>query len=314
VNAGKTINSSFDEISPFIHVNNRTLYYASNGLPGFGGYDIFFTERDTTAWTAPKNLGGPINNHEDQFSLFITADGKKGYYSHEETLPNGLSRSRIFEMDIPEEHRIRYRSNYVKGIVRDKDTKQALSARVELINIEKDDMESLVESDSITGEYLMVLTQGAEYALYVNKPGYLFKSLHFNYSEIADFKPIVVNIDLEKAKEGSIAILNNIFFDVDQFALKDKSIPELHKIIRFLNENPGIRIEISGHTDNSGSPVYNKQLSEKRAQSVYNYLIQNGIAKTRLTPRGYGPERPIADNTTEEGRQQNRRIEFKIVR
>ena len=314
VNAGKQINSQFDEISPFIHANNRTLFFASNGLPGFGGYDLFFTDKDSTVWTPPKNLGAPMNDNEDQFSLFITADGKKGYYSHEETLESGFSRSKIFEMVIPEESQIEYRSNYVKGIIRDKVAQTPLSAKIELINIRKNRVESLVESDSINGEYLMVLTQGAEYALYVNKEAYLFKSYNFNYSEVTDFKPIIINIDLEKAKEGSVAVLNNIFFDVDKYDLKDKSVTELEKIIRFLSVNPVVRVEIAGHTDNSGSADYNRQLSERRANSVFTFLIQHGIDKKRMVPKGYGPDRPIASNDTEEGRSQNRRIEVRIIK
>lgn len=314
-NAGKPINTVYDEISPFIHVNNRTLYFASNGLTGFGGYDLFFTERDTAMqWSEPVNIGSPINNHEDQFSLFITADGKKGYYSHEEIRPAGYSVSYIYEMEIPEEHQIRFKSNYVKGVVRDKETGEPLLAKIELINLEENEVESLVESDSVTGQYLMVLTQGAEYALYVNKKSYLFQSLNFNYSEVKNFEPITLNIDLEKITEGKTAILENIFFDVDKYDLKEKSLTELQKIARFLQENPSVRVEISGHTDNSGSDVYNKQLSEKRAQSVLNYLVSNGLDAKRLIIRGYGSDRPIADNTSETGRQRNRRIEFKIIR
>ena len=314
VNAGKQINSQFDEISPFIHANNRTLFFASNGLPGFGGYDLFSTDKDSTNWTTPKNIGAPMNDNEDQFSLFITADGKKGYYSHEETLESGFSKSKIFEMVIAEEHQIEYRSNYVRGIIRDKLDQKPLSAKIELINIRKNIVESLVESDSVTGEYLMVLTQGAEYALYVNKETYLFKSYNFNYSEVADFKPIIINIDLEKAKEGSVAILNNIFFDVDKYDLKDKSVTELEKIIRFLTINPSVRVEIAGHTDNSGAADYNRQLSERRANSVFIFLGQHGIDKKRMVPKGYGPDRPIANNDTEEGRSQNRRIEVRIIK
>jgi len=314
INAGKQINSSFDEISPFIHANDKTLYFASNGLPGFGGYDIFYAERDSAIWGVPKNIGNLINDNDDQFSFFITADGMKGYYAHEETLPSGFSRSKIYEVLIPPENQVKFRSNYVKGIIRDKVSRSPLTARIELINIERNDMISLVKSDSITGEYLMVLTQGAEYALYINKRGYLFKSYNFNYSEVKDFRPIIIDIDLERATAGSMAVLNNIFFDLDKYDLKPKSIPELQKIIRFMQENPQVRVEVSGHTDNIGQATYNKQLSEKRALSVYNYLIEKGIEKNRLVPIGYGQAKPLADNATDEGRQQNRRIEFRIIK
>jgi OmpA-OmpF porin, OOP family len=313
-NLGKPINSEFDEMSPFIHVNGRTLFFATNALPGFGGYDIFFSDIDSAGWTVPRNIGSPINNHDDQFSLFITADGKKGYYSHEETKDDGLSSSKIYEVTIPEENWIQYRSNYVKGIVRDKETKEFLSARIELVDIRANKVISLVESDSLKGDYLMVLTQGAEYALYVTKDGYLFKSLNFNYSEVRDFKPIVVDIELEKAKEGSVVVLNNIFFDTDKYELKEKSTTELSKIVRFLNENPLVSIQISGHTDNVGAIDYNQQLSLKRATSVYQYLIDKGIDKKRLQFKGFGSSRPLADNNTEEGRQLNRRIEITVLK
>lgn len=314
-NAGKPVNTVYDEISPFIHVNNRVLYFASNGLVGFGGYDIFFSERDTSGrWTDPKNIGSPINNHEDQFSLFITSDGKKGYYSHEEVKDAGYTASRIFEIEIPEENRIRYRSNYVKGIVRDKQSSTPLAATIELINLETKETESLVKSDSVSGAYLIVLTQGADYALYVSKRRYLFQSLNFNYSSREDFEPIVLDVDLEKVNEGTTAILQNIFFDVDKYDLQAKSVTELEKILRFLKENSGVKVEISGHTDSSGSPAYNNSLSEKRAQSVYNYLVSHGVEASRLISRGYGSGKPIADNGTEQGRQTNRRIEFKVIR
>lgn len=313
-NVGKQINSQFDEISPFIHANNQTLFFASNGLPGFGGYDVFYSDKDSTSWTTPKNIGSPVNTHEDQFSLFITANGKKGYYSHEETLASGLSPSKIYELNIPEENQLKFRSNYVKGLVSDKETKEYLKARIELINLSTNKIESLVQSDSISGEYLMVLTQGADYALYINKMGYLFKSLNFNYSAVTDFQPIVIDIELEKAKVGSAVVLNNIFFDVDKYELKSRSIPELNKIIQFLSENPSVRIEIGGHTDNSGSAQYNTDLSQKRALSVYNYLMSKGVVKSRLTTKGYGSSLPVASNETEAGREQNRRIEFKIIR
>lgn len=314
-NIGKPVNTVYDELSPFIHVNNRSLFFASNGLTGFGGYDLYVSEKDSVLkWSEPVNVGAPINNHEDQFSLFITADGKKGYYSHEEMAVGGNSRSKIIEISIPEERRVKFRSNYVKGKVTDRETHKPLKASIELISIETNETESLVESDSITGEYLIVLTQGAEYALYVNSKDYLFKSLNFNYSEVKDFEPITLNVELDRVKDGSSVVLENIFFDTDKYDLKPKSLSELQKLTRFLSENPLIKVEISGHTDNVGSLPYNRQLSEKRALSVYDHLVKQEISPKRLVVKGYGPDRPIATNDTEEGRRQNRRIEFKLVK
>ncbi len=309
VNAGKSVNTSFDEISPFIHANNRTLYFASNGLPGYGGYDIYYVEKTSGGWSQPKNVEAPINDHEDQFSLYITADGTKGYYVHEDA---GAS-SRIMEVTIPEEDRLRFRSNYVEGVVTDRQTGKPLAADIELVDINTNHPESVVVSDSITGEYLIVLTQGSEYALYVSKKGYLFQSLNFNYSEVKDFEPIVLNIQLDRAEAGSVSVLKNVFFDTDRYDLKEKSRTELHKIIRFLQDNPEIRVEIAGHTDDVGADPYNRQLSERRAQAVYTYLSENGVDPARLKTKGYGPDQPVGDNATEEGRQLNRRIEFRIL-
>lgn len=311
-NLGDRVNTQYDERSPFIHVNGRTLYFATNGLVGFGGYDIFYTEKTDNVWSAPINMGSPINDHEDQYSLFITADGQKGYYSHEENLPNGHENSVIVEIQIPENQIIKYKSNYVKGIVTDSKTKENLKAQIELFDIIKNEIVSFVESDSISGQYLMVLTQGSEYALYVNKTGYLFKSLNFNYSEGDHFDPVVIDIPLDRAVKGGGSVLKNIFFDVDKYELKEKSTTELQKIVRFLTENPQINIEIGGHTDNTGNADHNQQLSEKRAQAVYNYIISKGIGHKRLSVRGFGSLKPVAANETESGRQLNRRIEFII--
>lgn len=309
VNAGKSINTAFDEISPFIHANNRTLYFATNGLPGYGGYDIYYVEKTAGGWSEPKNLEAPINDHEDQFSLYITADGTKGYYVQEDA---GAS-SRIMEITIPEEARLRFRSNYVTGIVTDRQTGKPLAADIELVDINTNQRESVVVSDSVTGEYLIVLTQGSEYALYVSKKGYLFQSLNFNYSDVEDFEPILLNVQLDRAEAGSVSVLKNVFFDTDRYDLKEKSRTELHKVIRFLQDNPEIRVEIGGHTDNVGSDPYNRQLSERRAQAVFTYLSDNGVDPARLKTKGYGPDRPVGDNATEEGRQLNRRIEFRIL-
>jgi outer membrane protein OmpA-like peptidoglycan-associated protein len=311
-NLGPNINTPYEEISPFIHVNGRTLFIASNGKPGFGGYDLYRSEYENGAWTPTENFGSPVNNHEDQFSLFITRDGKKGFYSHEDN--NRVNASVLFEMRVPAELQLKYKSNYVKGTVRDAQTKLPLDARVELFSINKNELISAVSADSITGEYLIVLTQGADYALYVSHPGYLFRSLNFNYEIQENLTPISVDVLLDPIQAGASAVLNNIFFDLNKFDLKEKSVTELDKVIRFLTENPTLRIEIGGHTDNLGTAAYNLTLSLKRAQSVANYLTAHGIIAARLTQKGYGADKPLASNDTEENRQINRRIEFRLLK
>ncbi|GIV36834.1 MAG: hypothetical protein KatS3mg032_1213 [Cyclobacteriaceae bacterium] len=315
-NLGKPVNTPADEISPFIHVNNRTLYFASTGHSGFGGFDIFYSEKTDEGWTLPINLGYPLNNHEDQFSLYITPDGLRGYYSHERITPQG-SRGLIYTFSVPPDRQVKYTSSYVYGKVTDKLTGRPLKAQVELFDVEKNQRLSLVESDSVTGKYLMVLTRGAEYALYVNCQGYLFHSQNFDYTQPETDgnapDPIEQNIFLETLRGGTVTVLKNIFFDTDSYAIKEKSVTELQRVIRFLQENPALRIEISGHTDSTGQPAYNMKLSENRALAVANYLIANGIDKIRIAARGYGHMRPVASNDTPEGRQQNRRIEFRVI-
>jgi len=310
-NLGAAINTGYDEKSPFIHANARTLFYATDGRPGFGGFDIFWSDWADSAWSKPVNFGYPINNHEDQFSVYITPDGEKGYYSHEEFTREGTST--IYEFFVPEEYRVKYRSNTVKGIVRDKSTQQPLKATVELFNLEKNDMISFVNSDSVTGSYLMVLTQGADYGLYVSAQGYLFKSLNFNYEATTNLEPLVIDVDLEKASRGASVVLNNIFFDLDKFDLGEKSRTELDKMARFLQDNPTLQVEISGHTDDQGTDVYNQQLSQKRAKAVGEYLLKKGVPAARLKEVGYGSKKPLQPNDSEANRQVNRRIEFRII-
>ena len=187
-------------------------------------------------------------------------------------------------------------------------------ARVELFNINKNELTSFVWSDSVTGEYLMVLTQGADYGLYVSRPGYLFQSVNFNYEIQGNLTPLAMDIFLDPVETGASGVWNNLFFDLNKYELKEKSITELDKVIRFLNENPMIRVEISGHTDNAGTPAYNQQLSQKRAQSVADYLVAHGIVARRLVQKGYGADKPLKPNDTEQNRQVNRRIEFRVIR
>lgn len=309
-NMGKSVNTPYDEISPFIHANDRTLFFASTGWPGFGGYDVFRSEREDSVWSQPVNFGYPINNHEDQFSMFITPDSERGYYSHEEVAKE--STSQIFEFFVPEQYRLRYRSNVVKGLVRDSKSGEPVKGRIELFNLLTKQIISVTNSDSVSGKYLMVLTQGADYALYVNAPGYLFKSLNFNYEHDYNPKPVIIDVNLDKARSGAMIVLNNIFFEVDKFDLAPKSQTELDKIARFLLENPTIKVEISGHTDDTGTASHNQTLSLKRAQAVVQYLTSHGISAARLAQIGYGSSRPIRPNDTEENKQANRRIEFRV--
>ncbi len=309
VNMGKPINTKYDEIAPYIHVNNQNLYYASNGLPGFGGFDIYVSEKNNDQWTEPENLGAPLNDYEDQYSFVVSSDGKVAYYSREES----RTKSKLYSTTIPEKLQVRKRGNVVRGVVKDGKTKLPMGAHVELFDLKTNARISTFESDSVNGAYLVVVPGLSQYALHVTEPGYLFYSLHFNYEEKNLEQPLVINLELQPISKNATTVLNNIFFDFNKADLTEKSFSELNEIVKFLKDNPSLRIEISGHTDNVGNENYNKQLSLKRAQSVVEYLIAHQIEATRLTQKGYGSQKPIRPNDSEENRQANRRIEFTIT-
>ncbi|MEO1051160.1 MAG: OmpA family protein [Bacteroidota bacterium] len=311
VNMGDKINTPFDDISPFIHANGQTFYFATKGRKGFGGFDIFYCEQEGEEWGSAQNLGNPINTNSDQTALFITADGTKGYYSLEEITDTQPTRSVLYQFDVPKSAQVRHRANFVKGSVKDIKTAKPLAAKVELFDLKNQKRISLVNSDAVSGEYTIVLAEGSEYALYVSREGYLFKSLTFDYTD-GDFEPVRIDVLLEPIEEGVKTVLENIFFDLNSYKLKDKSKTELNKIVRFLKDNPNIKVEIAGHTDNSGGEKYNFDLSVKRAKAVFDYLIGSEVPANILSYKGYGERQPVRPNDTEANRQMNRRIEFKI--
>jgi len=308
------INTPKDEFSPFIHANGKTLFFASEGHIGMGGLDLYSSDFENNQWTTPKNLGYPINNHLDQISIFVTADGKKGYYG-DRKVKNNIEEAVIMEFDMPETITVQIKTQYLKGRVLDAKTKEALEAEIELINLSNNRIENAIKSDKVNGEYLLVLNEQTEYALEVRKKGYAFKSMRFDFSDkkADDLKPIEMDILLDPIAKGTTFVLNNIFFDTGKWELREKSKTELNELIRFMQDNPQVRGEISGHTDNVGEKKANQELSLKRAKSVYDYLVQNGIEPQRLTYKGYGDTQPAAPNDSEENKQRNRRIEFKIL-
>ncbi len=315
-NLGKNINTSGNEESPFIHANNKYLYFSSNGYPkmSYGGADLYQSELINQEWTSPNNLGYPVNNHENQVGLFVTTDGKRGYYTSESVemgTQNYAAVLKVFEM--PAEIQPKIKSNFVKGYVYDAKTNAKLESNIELFDLTSNAKQASITSDPQTGEYLFVLNQGSEYALGVTKKDYAYKSITFNYTEGEDIEALVFNIALDPISKGTVFRLNNIFFDYNSYELAQKSKAELDELVKFMKENTQIKGEISGHTDNIGNPQDNLRLSLDRAKSVFDYLINAGIDKDRLKFQGYGANRPAAKNDTEEGRAQNRRIEFEIL-
>ena len=171
-----------------------------------------------------------------------------------------------------------------------------------------------LESNAGEGDYLVSLPTDRDYALNVSRQGYLFYSAHFEFrGEHSSIDPLVRDVPLQPVKTGKSIVLNNIFYETDSYELLPESRAELNKLYEFMKESGDAKVEISGHTDNTGTPEYNKELSEKRAASVVNYLIERGISPDRLVSAGYGEERPVADNNTESGKARNRRTELTII-
>jgi outer membrane protein OmpA-like peptidoglycan-associated protein len=311
INLGEPVNTPQDEMCPFIHPDGNTLYFASKGHPGMGGSDLFLSRLDANGkWQEPVNLGYPINTYADEIILLVNPAGDKAYISS--TQKGGYGGFDIYSFTLPAELRPSP-VTYARGVVTDADINIPLAATFELINLATTKTEIKETSSSDDGSFLVCLKPGKDYGLNVSRPGYLFYSQHFALKEIKGVgNPFILNIKLQKIKSGSTTILNNIFFNTDSYALLDQSKSELDQLVGFLKLNTGIKIKISGHTDNHGDEKSNKILSENRAKAVVSYLINAGIIPDRLSYAGYGATIPIDSNLTDEGRARNRRTEFKI--
>ncbi|MES2110349.1 MAG: OmpA family protein [Bacteroidota bacterium] len=310
-NMGPNINTMYDEQSPFIHADDSTFYFCSNGWPGLGGKDLFVSRLGKDGkWQKPENLGYPINSSGDENGLTLTATGAYAFFSSNNL--NGFGGYDIYTFEMPQSIRPQL-VTYVKGIVQDAKTKVPLEAAVEIIDLQRKESVYQDYSDATLGDFLATLTSGKNYGLNISKSGYLFYSANFSLVGHEPKNPFNISVLLEPIEIGNKVILNNIFFDTNKFDLKPESLTELQQLVDFLTLNPTLHIEISGHTDDVGSDVSNQALSENRAKAVYQYLIGNKIPADRLVYKGYGKTQPIAPNTTDEGRQKNRRTEFKII-
>jgi outer membrane protein OmpA-like peptidoglycan-associated protein/Tol biopolymer transport system component len=311
VNMGTVINTAGNEMSPFIHPDNKTLYFSSDGHTGMGGYDIFVARRDEAGeWSEPANLGYPLNTYHDELGLIVNARGDRGYFSSDRM--TGEVRD-IYSFELHEEARPSEVS-YMKGTVYDAGTYRRLHADFELIDLLTAETVIQSSSDPVTGEFLVPIATGRDYALNVSRSRYLFYSDNFSLAGFAHrTEPYLKDIPMQPIKEGEKTVLRNIFFEFDSYELKSESLIELEKLVEFMENNPDIRIRINGHTDNIGHPDYNLNLSERRVESVAEYLISAGVGNSRIEYAGFGETMPVAANDTEEGRAENRRTEFEII-
>lgn len=342
VNLGPTINTQYAEEGVFIHPDGKTLYFSSKGHKSMGGYDVFKSvyNSQTKTWSEPENLGYPVNTPDDDVFFVTNASSRHGYYASfngegygekdiymvtflgvEKPMVMNNEDNLLASQAAPVKETViapvlaikEAQLTILKGVITDDLTKQPLEATIEIVDNLKNVVIASFTSNSATGKYLVSLPAGRNYGIAVKKDNYLFHSENFDIPNTAAYQEVVKDVALKNIAVGSKIILKNIFFDFDKATLRPESTNELERLTKLLNDVPTLKIEISGHTDSKGADEYNKTLSNNRAKAVLDYLVKAGIAAGRLTSVGYGEEQPIATNDNDEGRQLNRRTEFKIL-
>lgn len=307
----EAVNTEGDEISPFIHANNQNFYFASDTHIGMGGFDLFTAIIDDFGEvTELKNMGYPINTYRDDMGLTINSIGDVAYFSSARETDRGLD---IFSFNL--DRGLRPQAvTYVKAKVRNKKTGDPIAASIELVNVNSTHEQSRLQQADENGEVMIALPLRRNYAFNVSEDGFLFYSQSMQLADANTLTdPILLDIELDPIEVGAQMELYNIYFQTDSFTILTQSEPELQNLVSFLKNNKDLRVQIQGHTDSSGNPESNLELSKQRAISVVEYLVNNTIDINRLEYEGFGDTRPIASNETPEGRRQNRRTTIKII-
>lgn len=317
INLGPVINTQYTERTPFLHPDGKTLYFSSDGHTGLGKSDVFKSVRlsDTswTEWSEPVNLGKEINTPQEDWGYKISTDGKVAYFS---TIDDGgFGEEDIYYVELPEEVQPVSDVVTINGKVLDENG-NPVEATIKWEDVELKKEVGVAKTDPATGEYFIALPTGRYYAYYADVKGYYSIVNYLDLTASKAFEQISTDmsvISIEELKKTGKAIkIENIFFDSGKYDLKDESHEALNLLYRFMHANPDVMVELNAHTDDVGSDQFNKHLSEQRANSVVQYLVQIGIDASRLIPQGFGESQPIAPNDTEEGRALNRRVEFRV--
>ena len=353
VNLGPQINTEFDDESPFIDYDGKTLYFSTKGRKGMGGYDIFKSEFDSTAneWKEPVNIGYPINTPDNDVFFVSTKDGKRGYYASVRDDGQGYTdiymvnflpenqpevkqpvlakkeqpkkeepkkeetKPKVEEKAAPVKEAIALQPIILTIKVTDNQTGEPLTANVNLRKLENNQVAGKEAKGDGVYEFSMTSPQAVEMMLSIEKEGYMFKNFRLTLpASTAEKQQIARSVELDMLQTGFSSVLRNIYFDFNKASFQKNTYDELNKLERLLNENPDIIVEIAGHTDNVGDAAYNKRLSQLRANAVVDYVVKKGISQARIKAKGYGEELPMASNDDEkEGRALNRRVEFKVL-
>lgn len=310
-NMGKTLNTFAADFSPFMASDNVTLYYASQGFRSFGSADIYMSKRldnSWTKWSEPMNLGPQINSNDWDAYYNIPASGKYAYMVSEK---NSIGKTDIFRLELPDA----VKPNpvvIVNGKVYDQKTKAIIKADISYETLLDKKEIGKASSNAFNGEYKIVLPYGQDYGFHAMAPGYISVNENINLDTLKGYAEINHDLYLVPLEVGQSVLLNNLFFERSKAILKPESFPELDRLVTIMKENPNMEIELEGHTDSYGNAELNVQLSEDRVKTVEKYLVSKGIKEKRITGKGYGGARPIADNSNEVTRKKNRRVAFVI--
>lgn len=305
-NMGNTLNSFGDEESPFLAADNKTLYFGTEGHPGFGSNDIFISRRldDTwTNWSQPLNIGPDVNTKKFEASFLLSAKGDYAYF----VSSSDIYRIKMSEAAKPEPVVL------VSGIVYNSKTDETLSADIKYFDLTENVILGSAISDPSDGAFKIALPKGKLYGFLAEKDGYYAVSENLDLRELESYAEIKKDLYLSPIIKGETIRLNSVFFEFNKADLKTESFNELDRLYDILVKSPQLKIEIGGHTDDKGTEQYNLNLSKSRAESVKAYLVDKGISESQLTSRGYGESQPVVTNDSEENRAYNRRVEFRIL-
>lgn len=318
LNLGSVINTAAEEASPFVAIDDKTLYFSSKGFSGFGGSDIYVSKRldDTWInWSTPENMGKTINSPLEDLFFNIPANSEFAYYARGVTVEN----TDIFSVKLPV---IQSPEPWVTvaGKLMDAKTDLPMGAKIIYERLPDGKDMGLSQSEPKTGEYEIKLPTGFFYSIRAEAKDYISESQNVDLRNVpADVNKKRVDfrlrpIEVVRIEKNALFTLNSIFFDFDKAVLKPESFPELERVVQLLNDKPSASIEVAGHTDNIGTNAYNQKLSERRADAVKKFLTSKGIDASRVTTIGYGETKPLVSNDDEiDGREINRRVEFTIV-
>ena len=311
---GKTVNGKHtDEISPFLASDGKTLYFSSNRKNGYGSYDIYMTKRLNDSWkkwSEPVNIGANINTAAWDAYYSISA---KGDYTYMTSTENSIGKEDIIRLALTEEESPEP-VVLISGVVRNAKTNEVLAATIKYESLPEGELVGTAHSNPVDGSYKITLPYGKKYGISATVNGFFPVSENIDLSAVSEYKEVTKDLAIIPVEIGHTIRMNNIFFDFGKSVLGSDSYPELNRVVKLMKENPDMEIEISGHTDNVGSDAFNMKLSDERAKAVRDYLIDNGIDGDRITAKGYGKNKAVDTNETEEGRQRNRRVEFTILK